>query len=184
LKISRRRTAISQSMDLFIIIAAVLGVGGVVTASIYNLVNSASANTSIAVVEASMVAGSGATAAPSAMSVSIKNDGGTPITCSSTVACEVVLAGTNIGTGATVVPSTLVSAPAGWAVLTTDSTPLTFTYSFSASTTVQPGSQVSFLVSGTPLTGSSMTGMPTHGSTVTLSVVFGTASAQVTVIAQ
>jgi hypothetical protein len=171
-------------MDLFIIIAAVLGVGGVVTASIYNLVNSASSNTSIAVVDASIAAGPGATAAPSSMSISIKNDGGTPITCSPSNACEVVLAGTNIGTGASVVPSTIISAPAGWAVLATTGAPLTFAYSSTASTLVPPGSQVSFLVNGAPLTGSLMTGMPTHGSTVTLSVVFGTASAQVTVIAQ
>lgn len=171
-------------MDLFIIIAAVLGVGGVVTASIYNLVSSASSNTSIAVVDASLMAGPGATAAPSAMSISIKNDGGSPITCSSTNACEVVLAGTDIGTGAAVVPSTLISAPAGWVVLTTANAPLTFAYSGASSTSVPPGSQVSFLVNGAPLTGTSMTGMPTPGSTVTLSVVFGTASAQVTVLAQ
>ena len=65
MKVSRRG-GISQSMDLFIIVAAVLGVGGVVSASIYNLVTSATTDTSVAVVEVSLRAGS---AAPAAWSV-------------------------------------------------------------------------------------------------------------------
>jgi hypothetical protein len=47
-----------------------------------------------------------------------------------------------------------------------------------------PGAQTSILISGPVFSGATLTGMPTHGSSVTLNVVFGTASAQVTVVAQ
>ncbi len=170
-------------MDLFIIIAAVLGVGGVVSASIYNLVNSATSNSSITVVGASLVAGSGTSAAPSAISVTIKNNGGSTIACS-TATCELILSGTNIGaTPGTSCASCIVSSPIGWTVSSTIDTPLTFTFA-PTPTSFAPGAQTSVLVSGPVFTGGTLAGMPTHGSSVTLNVVFGTDSTQVTVVAQ
>ena len=183
MKIARRRKAISQSMDLFIIIAAVLGVGGVVTASIYNLVNSATSNSSVAVVGASLVAGADSTKAPSAMSITIKNDGGSTIDCG-TGSCEVVVVGTNITGTPTQCQACIVSSPTGWNVSTHAGSPLTFVFS-PANKTLAPGAQASLLVSGPAFTGAyTLTGMPTRGSTVTLNVIFGSASTQVTVVAQ
>jgi len=173
-------------MDLFIIIAAVLGVGGVVSASIYNLVNSATSNASIAVVGASMVATSSSTA-PSAISLTIKNNGGSTISCSTASSCTVLFAGTNTGTGTP--PScpaatcTITSAPAGWTLAGGLSQPLSFAFS-GASLSLAPGTQTSFTLSDTGLTLGTSPTMPAHGSTVTLNVVFGTASSQVTVTAQ
>lgn len=183
LKIAKRRKAISQSMDLFIIIAAVLGVGGVVTASIYNLVNSATSNSSVTVVSAALVAGSNSTSAPTAISLTIKNNGGSPINCG-TASCEVVISGTNIGsTPGSPCPACIVSSPTGWGPSAAADAPLAFVFS-PAAATLAPGAQTSFLVNGPVFTGSTLTGMPTSGSTVTLSVIFGSASTQVTVVAE
>ena len=184
MKITRRRTAISQSMDLFIIIAAVLGVGGVVTASIYNLVNSATTNSSVSVVGASFKAGSNAASSPVAISISIKNNGGSPINCSSTTSCEVVLAGTSTGSTAAScnLPCTLTSGGSlGWTVASTTG-PLTFDLA-SAPAALPSGAQTSFVLSGPLAAGTSPT-FWAPGDVVTVNVLFGSASAQVTVISE
>ena len=183
MKISTRRTAVSQSMDLFIIIAAVLGVGGVVTASIYNLVSSATANSSVTIVGASLKAGTASTNSPVAVAVSVKNDGGDPITCSTATSCEVVFAGTSTGTAASCTPPcTIISGGTlTWELVTTGG-PLTFDLSAGGSQ-LAPGAETSFVVSGSiGVTGTGT--FWTSGSPVTISVLFGSASAQVTVISQ
>ncbi|MDG7010036.1 MAG: hypothetical protein JRN16_04025 [Nitrososphaerota archaeon] len=183
MKIATRRRAISQSMDLFIIIAAVLGVGGIVTASIYNLINSATTNSSVTVVGASLVAGSTSSAAPSAMSVTVKNDGGSAIDCANG-GCQVVISGSDTGsTPGTACTACIVSSPTGWTASATTDAPLTFVFA-PTTETLAPGAQASFLVSGPVFTGTTLTGMPTPGSMVTLNVIFGSASTQVTVVAQ
>lgn len=173
-------------MDLFIIVAAVLGVGGVVSASVYNLVNSATSNASIAVIGASMVATS-STTAPSAISITIKNNGGSTISCLTATSCVILLAGTNTGAGTApscpVTTCTIISAPLGWALAGGINQPLSFSFG-GASLALAPGAQTSFTLSDTGLTLGTSPTMPTHGSTVTLNVVFGTASSQVTVTAQ
>ena len=68
-------------MDLFIIVAAVLGVGGVVSASMYNLVSSATTNSSIAVVGSSVVGAPSPQSPPGAISITINNDVGTVSNC-------------------------------------------------------------------------------------------------------
>jgi len=189
MKIKKSRSAISQSMDLFIIIAAVLGVGGIVSASIYNLVSSATTSTSIIVVGAAVRAGAEASSSPSAVSISIKNDGGSPITCTPS-SCQVVFAGTNTGTvspPACAAPCSITSGgPAIWAVggpagELEANTPLTFeTNNF----VLQPGGQTSFILNA-PL--SSVGTSPTFwgvGASVTVNVLFGSASAQVVVASQ
>ena len=119
MKTKKDRAAISQSMDLFIIIAAVLGVGGIVSASIYNLVSSATTSTSIIVVGAATRAGAATSSPPTAVSISIKNNGGSPISCTPS-ACQVVFAGTNTGTAtppACAAPCSITSGgPAIWTV--------------------------------------------------------------------
>jgi hypothetical protein len=170
MKITRQRRAISQSMDLFIIIAAVLGVGGVVTASVYNLVSSATSDSSISIINASLRAG-----ASSASS---------PINCGSATSCEVVFAGTSTGSAAATCtsPCTITSgggltwgvgASAGVLIFDLSSTPAQ----------LASGSQTSFVLSGTLTT----TGSPVFwspGTPVTINVLFGPASAQVTVVSQ
>lgn len=80
MKIASSRSGISQSMDLFIIIAAVLAVGGVVTASIYGLAGSASSNASIQVVQASAQGGSASgSTGIGLVSITIKNTGSSPL---------------------------------------------------------------------------------------------------------
>jgi len=176
-------------MDLFIIIAAVLGVGGIVSASIYNLVTSATTSTSIMVVGAAMRAGAAAVDPPSAVSISIKNDGGSQISCTPS-SCQVVFAGTDTGAAtppACEAPCSITSGgPAIWTVGGPDGepepdNPLTFeTNTF----TLQPGGQTSFVLNA-PL--SSIGTIPTFwvaGEPITVNVLFGSASAQVVVTSQ
>ena len=184
MKIQKRRAAISQSMDLFIIIAAVLGVGGVVSASIYNLISSATTDTSIMVVGAATRAGAAASDSPSAVSISIKNNGGSPISCSPS-SCQVVFAGTTTGTETAPVcaaPCSITSGgPAIWGVggpggEPEPNNPLTFeTNTF----TLEPGGETSFVLDA-PL--STVGASPTFwaaGAAITVNVLFGSTSAQV-----
>ena len=183
MKIDRRRKAISQSLDLFIIIAAVLGVGGVVTASIYNLINSATANSSIVVVGASLKAGAAASDSPVAISVALKNNGGSPISCSTATSCQVVFAGTSTGTGGVTCSSACPVTSGGnlsWSVLTAASGPLTFEAAPASS--LPAGGETSFVLNG-PLTATSGN-FWAPGTPVTINILFGSASAQVTVVSQ
>jgi hypothetical protein len=183
LKITRRRKAISQSLDLFIIIAAVLGVGGVVTASIYNLINSATANSSIEVVGASLRAGAATSYSPAAISIALKNNGGTPITCTTATSCQVVFTGTSTGTGLTCSTTCPVTSGGNltWSVSTAASIPLTFRAT--APSTLPPGGETSFTLNG-PLTFSGSGVFWAPGTPVTINILFGSASAQVTVVSQ
>ena len=173
MKISKR-SGISQSMDLFIIIAAVLGVGGVVSASVYNLVNSATANTSISIVGVTLKAGP---TSPTALSVSVKNNGGSPITCSGS-ACRVVIAGTSVTTPSCTGSCLISGGSLTWALNSTTG-PLTFTAT--GTSALAPGAETSFALNG-PITGTGT--FWSAGQSVTLNVLFGSASAQVTVISQ
>lgn len=189
MKISGRRKAISQSMDLFIIIAAVLGVGGVVSASVYNLVSSATSNSSIAIVGASLKAGALSANSPVAISLSIKNNGGSPISCSP-ANCQVVFAGTNTGTAtapACASPCTITSGgQAVWSVggpggTAAANNPLTFeTNTF----TLSPGAQASFVLNGPLSTIGTGPMFWTSGGAITVNILFGSATAQVTVVSQ
>jgi len=189
MKTNRRRRAISQSIDLFIIIGAVLGVGGVVTASIYNLVNSATASTSVVVIGASLKAGTSAGSSPTALSISIKNNGGSPISCTQST-CQVVFAGTNTGTTtapACAAPCSMTSGgPGAWSIGGPEGTPaannpLTLeTNTF----TLQPGAQTSFVLNGPITTLGTSPVFWTSGASVTVNVLFGSTSAQVGVTSQ
>lgn len=184
MKILQKRKAISQSMDLFIIIAAVLGVGGVVSASVYNLVNSATANSSIMVVGASIKAGATSGSSPVAITISIKNNGGSAISCPTSTSCQVVFAGTNTGTGGATCTSPQCTITSGggltWA-LGSGAGPLTFDVN-SSPTELGPGAQTSFVLNGA-LTATSPT-FWAAGSSVTINVLFGSATTQVTIVSQ
>jgi archaellum component FlaG (FlaF/FlaG flagellin family) len=178
-----KRRAISQSMDLFIIIAAVLAVGGVVTAAVYSLAGSASTNSSIQVVSVSLTGGASATSSPVSLAITIKNTGSSSITCS-TATCSVVLTGTSFGATVPtcVAPCSVTSSPTGWVTSIVASSPVTFT---GGSQVIAPGAQTTLVFNG-PFTGTltTLTGMPVHGSSTaqTINIVIGTASAQTSVL--
>jgi hypothetical protein len=189
MKTNRQRTGISQSMDLFIIIAAVLGVGGIVTASVYNLIGSATSNTSIVIVGAAARAGATAGNSPTAVSISIKNDGGSPISCTPS-GCQVLFAGTDTGSTtapACAAPCSITSGgPAIWSIggpagTPTAGNPLVFeTDDF----TLQPGAQTSFTLNAPLSTVGASPSFWTAGASVTINVIFGSTTAQVAVTSQ
>jgi hypothetical protein len=170
MKINARRAAISQSIDLFIIIAAVLAVGGVVTATIYGLAGSASSNSAIQVVQAS-AQGGGATSI-SSFSITVKNMGSTTIS-SGTV--TVTLGGSVEATGSTVPTPTCSSGTAGVVTVATGK-PVQLTCS---SLTLAPGNQVA--ISEGSIT--TLTTGWTPGTTYQVTVTFGSAQTTINVIA-
>jgi hypothetical protein len=132
------------------------------------------------VVGASVRAGSLVAASPTAISLSIKNNGGTPISCAGT-SCQVIFAGTNVGTAAPACSgscSLISGGPATWSLGGANG-PLAF---LAGSATIAPGQEASFVLNGAiTTTGGSFW---TAGTPVTINVLFGPASAQVTVISQ
>ena len=176
-------------MDLFIIIAAVLGVGGVVSASIYNLISSATTSTSIVVVGAATRAGAAASNSPTAVSFSIKNNGGSPISCTPST-CQVVFAGTNTGTAtppACAAPCSITSGgPAIWTIGGPAGEPeANYPLTFETNTfTLQPGGQTSFVLNAQLSTVGASPTFWAVGAPITVNVVFGSTSAQVVVTSE
>ncbi|QQG48715.1 MAG: hypothetical protein HY247_08280 [archaeon] len=167
-----KRKAISQSMDLFIIIAAVLAVGGVVAAAVYGLAGSATSNTSIQV-SASYVSGGGS-ASPQSIAITIKNNGGSAVACTAPT-CTVTISPGSIGTAALACSGACSLSGASWGLGSATTGPVTFTYS----ATLSPGQQASFILNG-PFSGTTtFSTMAAKGSTVTINALFGTANSQV-----
>lgn len=144
-----------------------------VTASVYNLVNSATTNSSIAIVGASLRAGA---AYPTAASISLKNNGGDPIVCAGR-SCQVVISGTLVTVPSCIGPCIVSGGSLTWRVGNATG-PLTF-YA-TGSTPLAPGEETSFILNGPLPPGSYWSA----GGQVTLSALFGSASAQVTVVSQ
>ncbi len=180
MKTNQRRKAISQSLDLFIIIAAVLGIGGIVTGAAYSLANSAATSTSIQIVQAATAGGTATSI--NAFSITIKNTGTSTINCSTNAPCEVVLVDAKQGSTPVTSPSpsgsTSAGASASWTISGDASGPVTFV---TTSMTLSPGQQVSLTEGTLTLTGGE--GYVT-GTEETVSVLFGPASAQINLIAQ
>lgn len=172
-----RRRAISQSMDLFIIVAAVLAAGGVVAASISGLIGSATANSTIEVTQASLT-GNVSAGTLGAFSISIKNVGTTTISCTTTT-CQIQFAGTATGLGAAI--TGLVATAGGtWTVPTSGVAILSPGSSF----TLSPGSQISLSFSSINL-GTGGSGSPASGSSITVTLPnWGTAGTSVKITAQ
>ncbi len=168
-------------MDLFIIIAAVLAVGGVVTAAVYSLAGSASTNASVQVVQAS-ITGSPTATTLGAFSLTIKNTGSSTISCT-TSSCQIQFSGTNTGATPTPTMTGLVASQGGtWTATATAAIPEIL--SPGSSFTLSPGQQVSLSFTSL-LMGSAATGAPTSSSTVTINVVgWGNAQASIKLTAQ
>lgn len=130
-------------MDLFIIIAAVMAVGGVVTASVYGLAGSASSNASVQVVQASAAGGAPSSSSSiNSFSITVKNTGSTTITGTLTIA----LGGSKQPAAlvTTPVPTTSVSGAAtaggAWTLGGTSGNPVLLVSSSTLS--LPPGTQV------------------------------------------
>lgn len=183
MKIISKRSGISQSLDLFIIVGAVLAVGGVVTSSVYGLVNGNSQSTAIQITSISAT-GAAATASTgvSAFSVTVKNIGSSAISGS----LVVTLSGTSGKAGATAASPTAVattgSSTGSFVVGALTTSPVTLT----GTVTLQPGGQLAVSVGLIGLTGGSTgTGALTTGWNTgviqSVSITFGVASAAATV---
>jgi hypothetical protein len=176
MKIQSRRTAISQSLDLFIIIGAVLAVGGIVTSSVFGLVNGNAQSTAmqITAISAAGSAPASSTGLNSFM-VTLKNIGSAAISGTLTI----TLAGTSGNTGASL-PNPVGSTTNGSTVTSlaahggTVGSPVTLT----ATVTLQPGGLVA-------ISEGAVSGLTTGWSTgvvQSVSVTMGVASATATVI--
>lgn len=174
MKISNKRNAISQSMDLFIIIAAVLAVGGIVAAAVFSLGGSATQQSSIQVTYIS-AQGSSTGVQLNSFIITIKNNGATAISGTMTV--------TLLGTKQ---PATPVTSPSPSAAVSTGSTAGIWTTAGSASVvfngasvTLQPGGSVTVTFTG-PF-GSALTTGWAPGVQQSVNVLFGTAAQAVSV---
>jgi len=143
-----------------------------VTASVYNLVNSATANSSILIVSASTVSGGGGTVAPSSIAIAVKNNGGSTIACSG-ASCTLTFGPGTVS----VAPAGATLSGTGWTASLSAGTP---TFIFDG--TLSPGAQTAFVFSG--YTGGSFASMPARSASVTLTALFGSTDAQVVVPSQ
>ncbi len=162
MKIASNRKAISQSMDLFIIIAAVLAVGGVVTAAVYGLANSAATSSTLQITQSVLVGGT----SPS-LTLVVKNTG------TATIPSGIVTIALNVA-GALGCTDSMTGSTT-WSGACTGSAPLAWT----GTASLAPGTQMSFAVtfSGTVPTISS-------GSQYSVVVSLGSTSASLKLTAQ
>ncbi len=189
MKINRSHRGISQSIDLFIIIAAVLACGIIVTNALLDLINANASNTSIELSQTSLAGSVASTSGGSAtLTFTIKNAGTTTISLQST---DLVKLGINSLTTTTTTSCTdtvplsysgsskvtwgafnaQTSAGANQACTVAGSIAY-FTWAGpSTAVTVSPGGTVTFSVSPSVTTSSGSVGNPiTTGNTYTLTI--------------
>ena len=167
-----RRSGISQSMDLFIIIAVVLACGGIVAAAATGLIGSATSQSSLQVTQSTLVGGSTAV-----LTLQLKNVGTTTISLST--GGTVTIAGITALTAAATCGAPTVSQGT-WAAGTCALGATTISYSNTGTITLAPGAQLSFsatISGGTP--------QPIlSGTTYPVTYVFGSVSNTVKLTAQ
>ena len=180
MKIDQRR-AISQSLDLFIIIGAVLAVGGVVTSSVFGLVNGNSQNTAFQVTAISASGGTG-TNLVNSFNIVLKNIGSSSIKGPMTITLVNAMQGTG-ATACSVTPTVVTTAGStagtGWTLTCAANSSVTINGP-SSGTSLSPGGQISISVGTIPESGSTPTSWA-PGVVQTVSVTFGVASASTTV---
>ncbi|MDG6933107.1 MAG: hypothetical protein JRN68_00240 [Nitrososphaerota archaeon] len=105
MKVSNKKSAISQTIDLFFLVAGVLAVGGIVIYAIYTLGTSATSNSSLVITSTTVHPGAaGAVTA----TVAVKNDASSSLSGTPTV---------TIAGGACTVSSTSTLAPGATEIL-------------------------------------------------------------------
>jgi hypothetical protein len=155
------RRAISQSLDLFIIIAAVLAAGGVTSAAVLGMIGSGSSSSTLQVLQSTLVGGS-----PSTVSLTLKNVG----TQTLSAASATLTLGVNGAPNATCVTTGSVT----WTTSCTTAVPMTWT----STVTLAPGAQVSFSAT---LVG---TGPVIPGNSYTATIQIGSDSLSVKLVAE
>jgi len=173
MKIARNRKAISQSLDLFIIIAAVLAVGGIVTAAVFSLAGSATTNSFLGVVQV-QAAGGTATGTINSFSITVKNSGSSTITGTMTI----TFGGTVEASGSNLPIPTCSSGTAGIVAVTSGNT-VQLTCS---SLTLTPGEQVAISEGPVGTTTALTTGW-TIGTKYTVTAALGSALQSIMVTA-
>jgi hypothetical protein len=177
MKISKR-SAISQSLDLFIIIGAVLAVGGIVTTSVYGLVNANSQSTAMQVTSISAAGGTNGNLVDS-FSMVVKDIGSASLTGTMTI----TLVGTVSGNLNATYPSPTVATTTGstttpWIVHVLK--PNSVIILTSPDVSLAPGGQISVSVGSIPYQGTGET-IWLPGAVQTVSVTLGVASTTATV---
>jgi hypothetical protein len=184
--IRARRPGISQSLDLFIIIGAVLAVGGVVASAATGLIGSATSTPSLQLLSYTLAGSNacGTCGGPASLSLTMKNAGSSTVTIGSSFA--VIVATNSMSTTTSTACTTTGSAPASYA----GSAPVSWTFSTSPSATcnasggtinafkwvpssavtLAPGQQVTFAVTLT-FTSSTLPNPITSGSTYQLTIL-------------
>ena len=181
MKISCKRKAISQSLDLFIIVGAVLAVGGIVTSSVFGLVNGNSQSTAMQITSIS-AAGSPTNAnLVNSFNIVVKNIGSSAITGTMVITLVGTKGGTGCGTPTPTAVSTTGSTAGAWQNVTCAvGGPVTLTSPATAPLTyLAPGGQISVSL-GSVAAGTGGTNWAI-GVVQTVSVTFGVASASATV---
>ena len=172
MQFNTHRKAISQSMDLFIIIAVVLACGGIVAAAATGLIGSATSQSSLQVTQSTLVGGTTAV-----VTLQLKNVGTTTISLST--GGTVTIAGITTLTAAATCGAPTVSQGT-WGAGTCALGATTISYSNTGTITLAPGAQLSFsatISAGTP--------QPiVSGTTYPVTFVFGSVSNTVKLTAQ
>ncbi|MBI3841059.1 MAG: hypothetical protein HY297_03775 [Thaumarchaeota archaeon] len=165
MKINRRRSGISQSLDLFIIVGAVLAVGGVVASAATGLIGSATSTPTLQLTSYTLVGGSaGASGGTTTLTVTLKNAG------TGTVA---VGTGFSIALGTNTITTTASTSCTGTSPTSyAGSTLVTWTFAASPNACNVAGSVTSFKWTG-PATAVSLT----PGQQLTFAVSPSTAGA-------
>ena len=162
-------------MDLFIIIAAVLGIGGVVTAAAYGLVSSGASSSSAQLAAASLSGGPSSGPGTFTLAITLKNIGTSPVTLSAGSPLNVTITGVKGAAASTCSQSGSVA----WSSAHCTSTGSLVDWSLTSGT-IAPGQQVSLIATMTT-TG---TNPVVSGNSYTLNVLFGGSSTSVKVTAQ
>jgi len=176
MKINCKRAGISQSLDLFIIVGAVLAVGGIVTSSVFGLVNGNSQSTAMQITSISASGGTNANTLVNSFNIVVKNIGSSAISGNMTVTLVGTKQDTNACAQAPTAVTTTGSSTGIWSLGCASGSPLSLK---GPSTTLAPGGEIS--VSLGAVTGASAPTTWKQGVVQTVTVTLGVASASATV---
>ena len=154
-------------MDLFIIIAAVLGIGGVVTAATYGLVSSGASSSSVQIMSSSLAGAPASGAGTFTLALALKNVGTSPVTLSASSPINVTITMVKGVAGSSCTQSGSVSWSS--AHCTSNASLVDWVVT---SGTVAPGQQVSLIATMTT-TG---TNPVVSGGSYTINILFGASS--------
>ncbi|QQG49009.1 MAG: hypothetical protein HY247_01450 [archaeon] len=194
MKITNRRSGISQSLDLFIIVGVVLAVGGIVASAATGLIGSATSTPSLQLTSFSLVGTVAGTGGTSTLSLTLKNAGASTVSVGTgfTIAIGTNTITTTVSTscsgtsptsyaGSTAVAWTFASSPNACNVA---GTVTSFKWTGpSTAVSLAPGQQLTFAVSPST-SGAGAANPATTGSPYQLTVLSNGQSIIQTIISQ